>query len=218
MAWKDLGGYMNQSESIAKLAAALSKAQSSMERAKKDSQNPFFKSKYADLESVWEACRESLAENELAVIQAPQMQGEGVCLETTLTHSSGEWIRSVMPLFLGKRDAQALGSAITYARRYALAAMVGIVQSDDDGEAAMKESRNPKKEEIQDMTLEQIKLSILKKIDIPNQEMLDEYLQFVKSKVRKPMKSVWIEWEKNPVPFLDHYIGWVERNSEKVVV
>lgn len=129
---------MNQSESIAKLASALSKVQGKLNGAKKDSSNPFFKSKYADLESVWDACRYPLAENELSVIQTTDLIGDKPCLITTLAHSSGEWIRSVLPLFLPRQDSQTLGSALTYTRRYALAAIVGIVQVDDDGNMASR--------------------------------------------------------------------------------
>ena len=136
---------MNQSESIAKLATALSIVQGKLSHAKKDSANPFFKSKYADLESVWDACRDLLAANGLAVMQFPGEYIDGTMSMTTiLTHSSGEWIGQQMSLPVGKPDrdgvvkvdAQAAGSAITYMRRYALAAVLGIVQADDDGNAA----------------------------------------------------------------------------------
>ena len=128
---------MNQSETIGKLAEALAKAQGSMEGAKKDSKNPFFKSSYADLESVWTACRRSLCENGLSVVQTTQESERGVCLVTTLLHSSGEWLRGIYPISPAKNDPQGVGSALTYARRYALAALVGVCQTDDDGEAAM---------------------------------------------------------------------------------
>jgi hypothetical protein len=136
---------MNQSESIAKLATALSIVQGKLSHAKKDSANPFFKSKYADLESVWDACRDLLAANGLSVMQFPGEFIDGTMLMTTiLAHSSGEWIGQEMSLPVGKPDrdgvvkvdAQAAGSAITYMRRYALAAVLGIVQADDDGNAA----------------------------------------------------------------------------------
>ena len=127
---------MNQSESIAALAAALSKAQASITGALKDSANPFFKSKYADLASCWDACRKPLTDNGLAVIQTIEA-GEGrAVLVTTLAHSGGEWIKSYCPILTKDDSPQALGSAITYARRYALAAMVGLAQIDDDAEAA----------------------------------------------------------------------------------
>jgi hypothetical protein len=127
---------MNQSESIAALAAALSKAQASITGALKDSANPFFKSKYADLASCWDACRKPLTDNGLAVIQTIEA-GEGrAVLVTTLCHASGEWIKSYCPILTKDDSPQGQGSGITYARRYALAAIVGLAQIDDDAEAA----------------------------------------------------------------------------------
>jgi len=126
-----------QSESIANLAKALSIVQGKLTYAKKDSANPFFKSKYADLESVWDACRDLLSDNGLAVVQLPGEYFEGtMALTTIITHSSGEWISQQMSLPVTKPDAQGAGSALTYMRRYALAAAVGVVQADDDGNAA----------------------------------------------------------------------------------
>ena len=127
-----------QSSTIGKLAFALAKAQGEMQAAKKDSANPFFKSKYADLHEVWSTIRKPLAANELAVIQATRIDGNEVRLETTLAHSSGECVASAYPVAPQKRDPQGYGSALTYARRYALSALVGVVSEiDDDGESAM---------------------------------------------------------------------------------
>ena len=125
-----------QSESIAALAAALSKAQADITGALKDSNNPFFKSKYADLASCWDACRKQLAVNNLAVIQTTEVTEAGTVLVTTLAHSSGEWMRGTLPVLTKDSGPQAQGSGITYARRYALAAIVGLAQIDDDAEAA----------------------------------------------------------------------------------
>lgn len=128
---------MNQSESIANLAKALSIVQGKLTYAKKDSKNPFFKSNYADLESVWDACRDLLSNNGLAVTQFPGEYFDGtMSLTTIITHSSGEWISQIMSVPVTKPDAQGAGSALTYMRRYALAAVVGVVQADDDGNAA----------------------------------------------------------------------------------
>jgi hypothetical protein len=127
---------MNQSESIAALAAALSKAQSAITGALKDNANSFFKSKYADLASCWDACRSQLAANNLAVIQTTEVTEAGTVLVTTLAHSSGEWMRGYLPVLTKDAGPQGQGSGLTYARRYALAAMVGLAQIDDDGEAA----------------------------------------------------------------------------------
>lgn len=128
---------MNKSDQINELAAALAKAQGEIQGAVKDSKNPFFKSNYADLASVWDACRAPLSKNNLAVIQTTEANEKGqLILKTILAHSSGQWISSDYPIITAKQDAQGMGSGMTYSRRYALAAMVGIVQVDDDGELA----------------------------------------------------------------------------------
>lgn len=128
---------MNKSESIKELAAALAKAQGAMKGAVKDAANPFFKSKYADLSSVVDAIREPFAKNGLAYIQLGEAtEQDEVRVETVLTHESGEWISSVLTLPVAKNDAQGFGSALTYARRYALSAMAGVAPEDDDGNAA----------------------------------------------------------------------------------
>ena len=120
------------------LATAMAKAQSQIKTALKDSKNPHFKSSYADLTSVWDACREALTKNGFSVIQRTDFDAGGeVWLETMLLHSSGEHIASRYPLRPAKQDPQGYGSAITYARRYCLAAIVGVVaDEDDDGNAA----------------------------------------------------------------------------------
>lgn len=127
---------MNKSEKIAELGKALVKAQSEIRGAIKDSNNPFFKSKYADLESCWEAIRDPLTRNGLSVVQTFDVVDGHSVLETTLIHVSGEWMSGRLILSPVKQDPQSVGSAITYARRYALAAIVGLIQIDDDGEAA----------------------------------------------------------------------------------
>ena len=140
---------MRQSESIANLAKALSIVQGKLTHAKKDSANPFFKSKYADLESVWDACRGLLAENGLAVMQFPGEFVDGtMSLNTILTHSSGEFMSYLMSVPVTKPDAQGAGSCLTYMRRYALAAVVGVVQADDDGNAASSPKPVVKAKEI----------------------------------------------------------------------
>ena len=127
-----------QSETLGALAAALSKAQADITGALKDSSNPFFKSKYADLASCWDACRKQLAANNLCVIQTTDLDDltNQTVLKTILAHSSGEWVKSITPILTKDNSPQAQGSGITYARRYALAAIVGLAQVDDDAEAA----------------------------------------------------------------------------------
>ncbi len=136
---------MNKSESVAELAAALAKAQGQMKGAIKDSANPFFKSKYADLASVVEAIRAAFSANGLSYIQTVEpSEKDEVRVETTLLHASGEWIScGVLSLPVSKVDAQGYGSALTYARRYSLSAAVGVAPEDDDGNAAS--AAKPKK-------------------------------------------------------------------------
>jgi hypothetical protein len=128
---------MNQSESINELAAAMAKAQAEMGGAVKDSANPFFKSKYADLTSVVKAIKEPFANNGLSYTQFPCAADGCVGVTTRLMHSSGQWLESSYMLPMVKQDPQAAGSTITYARRYALQAMAGIPTADDDAESAM---------------------------------------------------------------------------------
>ena len=128
---------MNKSEAIGKLAEALSKAQGMMKGAIKDSENPFFKTAYADLASVWDACREPLSKCGLSVTQTTRIADNGdPVIITTLLHSSGEWMSGELLVKPVKADPQSVGSAITYGRRYALSAIVGIAPEDDDGEKA----------------------------------------------------------------------------------
>lgn len=129
---------MKTSDTITKIADALVKAQAAMKPAIKDSRNPHFNSRYADLASVWDAIREPLTSNGLSVIQmVGSNELEKTTLTTRVTHVSGEWIESTWQIPVGKQDPQGLGSAISYARRYALASAIGVVQDDDDGNAAM---------------------------------------------------------------------------------
>jgi hypothetical protein len=129
---------MERSESINELAAALAKAQGALRSAVKDSTNPAFRSKYADLTSVWEACRSALTAHGLSVTQMPHVEPETgrVSVTTMLLHTSGQFIASTLSIKPGKDDAHGIGSAITYARRFGLSAMVGITADDDDGNAA----------------------------------------------------------------------------------
>lgn len=148
-----------QSAEINELAGALAKAQGKITGALKDSANPFFKSKYADLASCWDACRDALSEAGLCVIQTIEagepvtirwetgdadtgelksyaVDSKEVVIVTTLAHSSGQWIRSRLPLVPRDVTPQGVGSALTYGRRYGLTGIVGVAQVDDDGNSA----------------------------------------------------------------------------------
>lgn len=123
---------------IAKIADALSKAQSEFETVVKDSDNPYFKSEYADLATIIKATKTALSKNGLAIIQSPGAIVENkVLLTSMLVHSSGEWFRGETMMPMSKPDAQGMGSALTYARRYAYQSLVSVAgESDDDGNAA----------------------------------------------------------------------------------
>ena len=127
---------MNKSENIGQLALALSKAQGQMKFAAKDANNPFFKSKYADLASVIEAIKVPLSANGIAFVQATDFEDSAVIVETILLHESGEWISGRLRMQPTKNDPQGVGSAVTYAKRYGLQALAGVPSDDDDGNAA----------------------------------------------------------------------------------
>lgn len=127
---------MQTSENTDKIIPAFISAEHAVGAVKKTASNPHFKSKYADLEAVMDACSEALAANKLAVWQS--VSEDGSRLVTRLYHESGQWLEGYTPLIVGKNDMQGLGSAYTYARRYGLMAALGIAPEDDDGNAAAK--------------------------------------------------------------------------------
>lgn len=133
---------MKSSDSIKELATALSAAQAEMENASKNAKNDHFKNRYADLAEVLNTVRPVLAKHKLAVAQFPSLSDGMVSVETILMHVSGEWIGGIASAPLSKPDAQGVGSATTYLRRYSLAALAGVAQEDDDGEGAV--SKTPK--------------------------------------------------------------------------
>jgi len=137
---------MNQSDQLDQLAPALAAAQASLNAAKKDKVNPHFKSQYATLQSVWDSAREVLAPNGLSVIQTfEKTDGKLMDIRTTLLHKSGQWMAGVLSLAPQQANPQGIGSAITYGRRYALAAILGIVaDEDDDGNQASHSDDSPR--------------------------------------------------------------------------
>jgi hypothetical protein len=136
---------MKTSESIDKIAQALCKAQAEMLPLIKDSSNPFFKSKYADLQAVTAACYPALQANGIAVIQSNLREDGALVVLTRLLHASAQWIETTCVVPAKAQDAQAYGSAYTYGRRYGLQAAVGLAPEDDDGHAATapKKASNP---------------------------------------------------------------------------
>lgn len=140
---------MRTSECITNIAPALLKAQQSITFASKDASNPHLKSKYADLPSVIDAVKVALNGAGISFIQsAGEMKEMYLSVTTRLMHSSGEWIEDTATMPLVKQDPQSYGSALTYARRYSLAAITGLYQDDDDGYAASKQAKAAPKEKL----------------------------------------------------------------------
>lgn len=137
---------MNKSDSIANLATALCQFQAEISNPKNTANNPFFKSKYAPLNDVLNLVRPILSKHGLSIFQSPSGDGDNIIITTMLLHSSGEWIEAD-PLVLRaeKATAQGAGSAITYGRRYAVSAILGISsEDDDDGNHATGNKEEPK--------------------------------------------------------------------------
>lgn len=214
------------SPGIGKLIEALAKAHKAFKSVIKDATNPFFKSKYADLSNVLEATRDGLSDNGLAVLQLPSYKRESGLVEvvTILAHSSGEWIRCSLEIPMTKQDAQAIGSAITYGRRYSCSAILSVAsEDDDDGNGAVtKPFRGRVEESPEDFdqrTADQQNIgpSQIKQIDDAlkatgkTEEEIKAALDFIGEKriehIKKPKFEKFLKWagsreklSKGPAP------------------
>lgn len=186
-----------RSEKMSELAKALTEVQKIIKPALKDSPNPFYKSKYADLTSVWDACREALSKNGFSVIQTVQTSPKGAYLSTMLLHISGEWVSGKCPLINQKGDMQGLGSSISYARRYGLASIVGVVSEDDDANSADQVDKKP-----------------LAVPTVPPLTNPGDYIPQVKK-----FKDKWPGKKLSEIPNADYeilnYITWLKREGTK---
>ena len=139
---------MKTSESLKEIAKALNKAQSEMGGATKDAKNPFFKSNYSDLASIMQAIAIPFADNGLSFVQGAEFENDLISVATRVMHISGEWIEATTQLPAVKRDPQAYGSALTYAKRYGLQALAGVPSVDDDAQYASASTAKHQEEEI----------------------------------------------------------------------
>lgn len=128
---------MQKSDTIAELAKALAAAQGEIENAGKNASNPHFKSRYADLAEVLNTVRPVMSKHGISISQFPAFESGIASVETIVMHTSGEWMTGISSAPVTKQDAQGVGSALTYLRRYSLAAIAGIAQEDDDGNGAV---------------------------------------------------------------------------------
>jgi len=171
-------GAQVSSEELQDLFCALAKAQEEMEVAKTDNVNPYYRSKYADFNSVVKASRKFLTKNGLSVIQRVLTNGEDkMYLFTRLCHSSGQWIEAKMPINPPKSDIQSIGSYITYLRRYNYASIVGVATSDDDdAEAAMQEAREKRGKPLTETQISELRM-LLEKLESEEESRLLNWCQ-----------------------------------------
>jgi len=166
---------MFTSDRIDQIALALSKAQGEMSNAAFNKVNPHFKSRYADLSAVRDSVISALSKNEISLIQTTDIIDNKIILITTLCHSSGQYISSKMPVIAEKPTPQSLGSALTYARRYALSSIAGIAsEEDDDGNEAEKESQKQKELE----KLQKIQEEQAQKLEAKRSEILSKTIPY----------------------------------------
>jgi hypothetical protein len=211
-----------QSEQINELAKALCLAQAEIEGATKDSENPFHKSKYADLYTCWKCCRDQLTRNGLSVVQTMDYESDRSFLVTTLLHTSGQWIRGKLVIPQVKPGPQELGSCITYCRRYSLSAMVGLSQYDDDGEDAMKSLRE--KQPKQEIKPNSPKTELQKKVCaggvITSIDEIDGFLEHLVKKYSTPAKPMDIDYfiskalasDENTIKFIDELKNFLNKS------
>mgnify|MGYP003655632930 FL=1 len=151
---------MKTSESIKQIAEALVSAQKEIKFATKDSTNPHFKSKYANINSVIEAVKAPLNNNNIAILQSLSPSDDNkLHLTTRLLHSSGEWIEDTAVCPIQKQDPQGLGSAISYIRRYSISSMCALYADDDDGQSAALNAADYLQKIQHSQTLEELQVN-----------------------------------------------------------
>jgi len=180
------------SNTVSEIAKALAKAQGEFDSAKKSSVNPHFRSKYADLSAIWDALRDVLPRFELCVTQTLMPNDNGkVFLITTLIHSSGEWFKSYYPLLIEKENSQGMGSAVSYARRYSLAAICGITQEDDDGNLASLPKQTPVRQKSPADTSDDVyDESVFEGITLKEAQYLTELLSKCPAKAQEKFNEI----------------------------
>jgi len=208
---------MNKSEVINELALALSLAQGEMKPAPKNKINPFFNSAYADLESVIESIKGPFLKHGLSFVQVTGYEAEKLTLTTVLMHKSGQWISGSYPVVTQKNDPQSLGSAVSYAKRYSLSAVLGVATGDDDdGEGAMdrKKAQAPAKAPVRVAVTQgqastatpgdyvmQVGKFTGQAIKSVKESDLKAHLNFLDSN-GKPLSGAWLEMQTNIRSFL----------------
>ncbi len=223
---------LEHSHQMDQIFGAMAAAQGAMSAAAKDSTNPFFNSKYADLSSVWNACRDSLSKNNICVIQTTKAHDDRLHLVTLLGHSSGQWIKGTIEIKVripesevdkyGKlkkiNELQLLGSYFTYLRRYCLSAMVGVApDEDDDGNKGQRKEPVVETLAHQEPWKLEAKLLSKKKIDealakFPDREMVDEYLTYLVKSFDLTYKEWVYKMVEKTDDFNKNFVEWEQKN------
>lgn len=179
---------MKLSEKFDEVLPALHKARSQFVKVKKDKQNTHLKNKYATLDSVLDAITPALTDNDLMIMQDMQESelANRIKVETTVMHVSGQWVKYYAELPIVKNDPQGVGSAFTYARRYALAAAFGLSQADDDAQIAVKSAQDWKRDLDKCKTTEELQESFraaYKASDAASRVIIKEHYDTLKAKL-----------------------------------
>lgn len=194
---------MQHSEQIDQIAPALVAVQKAMKPAVKDATNPHFKSKYADLAAIWDACREPLNANGIFAGQNVTGDDRTVAVSTRLVHISGQWIEfGPLVIPLNKQDAQAVGSGVSYGKRYSLGAALGIVaEDDDDGNAATASA--PVKPATNGSSAPRPAAPTREEVNTATGEITDDGLLTVREVVPKDGATNGKPWTKFTIHFSD---------------
>ena len=210
---------MKTSDQIELISKAVSIAQGEMNPASKTTVNPFFKSTFATLTQVWDAIRDPLSKNNLSIFQDVVTTPNGIAVSTRVCHASGQWIEfGPLEITLVKKDAQALGSATSYAKRYALCAAIGVVaDEDDDGEKAM--NRNSKKQQEEQKINEELEGSRMLEsfcAQYPEEKVddLEKFFAKLKEAWNKPLTYL-IEKYRDHDKFMNDYSKWKAKNETR---
>jgi len=194
--YRELAAYnMNLEHATPELFAALAKAQNAVENAHKGSLNPHFKNRYADLAEVLNTVRPVFSECGLSIVQETSFDGSLVSVTTALCHEKGGYVTAIASCVPAKADAQGVGAATTYLRRYSLAAVTGVAQEDDDGQSAI----NPvKANPVKSVAAPSPKITLTQAAEITariKQLKVDEdvFLAFYKIKAAHDMTQVMFE-------------------------
>jgi len=216
---------MKTSEQIDLISKAVALAQGEMSPASKSTVNPFFKSTYSNLTQVWDAIREPLSKNNISVFQDVISTPVGIAVLTRVCHASGQWMEfGPLEITLVKKDAQSLGSATSYAKRYALCAAIGVVaDEDDDGEKAMgrnnskepvKQSPNTNQEKEDPIRDERLLLEFHKSYTDEDYQMIKLYIQKYASYWKKSIGQSIQDYIDNPKQFESDLKKWKKPKSE----